>query len=56
MPRDPRAPLGVAALLTAGALGCAYSNIDRQVDRTPEVTTGTGAVILMPGDPGYDEA
>jgi hypothetical protein len=33
------------------AFGCAgYSNVDRDIDRTPIVNTGVGATVIMPGE------
>jgi hypothetical protein len=41
---------GSLALAAAAWLaGCAYSNVKRDVDRTPVVHHGVGATILMPG-------
>jgi antitoxin component YwqK of YwqJK toxin-antitoxin module len=41
--------LPVAAASCALALGCGYANVDKNVDRHPNVMTGMAATVLMPG-------
>lgn len=47
-----RSPLALALSLALGgaAPGCYFSNIQNDVDRTPEMDAGVGAAILMPGE------
>ncbi len=39
----------VAAVSCALALGCGYANVNKNVDRHPNVMTGMAATVLMPG-------
>jgi hypothetical protein len=42
-------PTLAGAGLCAFALGCGYANVHQNTDRTPNVMTGVGATIIMPG-------
>lgn len=46
--RKQLGPLVLVAHLTL-SLGCAYSNVQRDIERTPTINTGAGATVLMPG-------
>jgi hypothetical protein len=41
--------LPVAAASCALALGCGYANVDKNIDRHPNIMTGMAATVLMPG-------
>ncbi len=46
--RKQLGPLVLVAHL-ALSLGCVYSNVQRDIERTPTINTGAGATVLMPG-------
>src|SRR5271166_948055 len=43
------APSLAGAALCALALGCGYGNVHKNFDNTPDMMTGVGATIIMPG-------
>jgi hypothetical protein len=43
------APTLAGAVLCVLALGCGYANVHKNTDMTPNVMTGVGATIIMPG-------
>jgi len=43
------APILVGAAACALTLGCGYANVHKNTDLTPNVMTGVGATIIMPG-------